>query len=242
MSFNMEGITIELIVDSLQNAMRKANFNMIQNDTKINMSVHNGKWDCIVTKIFDNMNNSNYKLSILDLGIFKVVFIYEKNSKLLFSVMRQSNYNDLLQGKKKVTHYANCSLSFNKNLPRKAEQLSMVDLPELTEKEKDILDWKKGQIINGLGIEEKDVKHYITIVFKEQNFVLEDVEAFLTNEYYEIIESISLSEHIKSDVYESSHANTDQDIPIRIKPNKAVSNSEPELDININIKKEKKIN
>ncbi len=237
MTLNIKNKTRELIVSAIQSAMGKAKFNMLLKETIVNMSVPNDKWDCIVTKIFNFMDNENYKLHIHNTGIFKVAFIYEVETKLLFSIMRKSNYKDFLNGKKKATHYANCTLKFNKDLPRIVEQIAMVDLPELSEKDKDIIGWKKEKIVNGLEIEETDVNYYVTIAFEEDGFAVKNVEAFLTNEYYEVIDSNDFSEFIKPDIEDNNLAVGEQNILISIKQDgssEAIHNESNKADNDVN--------
>lgn len=262
MSVGISDYTKEKFVRSIQKAMGAAKFHMIQKNTPTNIGGPNDKWDFIIKYIYENMDEEeNYLVGIIHgLGPHKPVFVYDSESQILFSILRDTNYKTFLKGNKKITYYVNSALSFNKDLPRIPGQIGLFDnIPsKISEKEADVLEWKKSLITNHVGIGEEDVKYYITIVFREKDYVLENVMAYLTNSYYEPIKPMNWSQYILPDIEDISTQiegveEKEQDLLIGIKDGKSSTEKQDDTiqdeqsiisneNIAINLKESKKSN
>lgn len=153
------------------------------------------KWDFTNTNIIRSFLGKRFHCIKVKRGSWRFVLIYDKETKFLYSLMKEKRFIEL-QDKTKLgkIHYLYALASINKELKRKIEQLSLftIDNNQLQNDLKNVLH-EMIQNIDG------EINNYVLISFSTEKHELVSVSAYIPTAGLDIAYKESWNEFIPAD-------------------------------------------
>ena len=202
--------------EKFASAIKDAVGDDIKEDIKINRLVtHNGDsrriWDFINRNLSKVYNIDECVANPTKRGPWEMLPVFDKNTGILMTVMRESRFKELgrNKGKRKTIHYMDAFAStLNPNLlPSNGEQelFSISESNDRIEEKKKIVE----NILQDLGASLSIVKRYVLILFESRGFDLISLRACIINSRLEVVDQDDWSSYI--DVSESNVVETIND-------------------------------
>lgn len=185
---------------------------IIQFKKDTNLVTENGlkflKWDFINTNIARAVSCDRLEWTIIKRGGWKLVLIYDRETKLLYSLMSENNF-EILRKRSKIdkVHYIDALSLINNNLKAKNQvtQLTLFDInDENIEMQKEDLLKDILQHING------EVQYYAVITFSTKKYELSSVVTYIPTPQLEVAYLEDWSNHIPVDF--DVHLTIDDDV------------------------------
>ena len=195
----MLGLNIDKskFVEAVRDGLMRTQEEIYASGTLTSNRVHMQKWDYIATSLKNYFSSDARFIFIpLDRGLFKPVMIFDVESKTLYTIMKEQNFNNLTDRKSVVkSHYIDALLDYNYGYQTEPLQIDIFDYPNLfsTNAKHQINDLKI-KIESLLKVD--DINKYITIVVDFTGFALSDVKAVLCSKWLNIIASESWADYI----------------------------------------------
>ena len=179
----------KIFVTAIQNGLTNARNEIYASNTLIDNRKHMQKWDYIstaVSKAFEHQEK--YSFIPLDRGLFKPIMIFDKEKKVLYTIIKSKNFDKLLKRKSVDTiHYIDAMLDYNLSYQTTPQQLSLFDMENMfSDNAVDRIHDLQTNIETLLCSDE--IKKYITIVIDFNGYTLTDAKAVLCSKWLEIID------------------------------------------------------
>ena len=161
-----------------------------------NNAMGNLKWDCINTNLCDTLDKEKFEVKILDRRIWKLVLIYNKQNRELYSLMRKPNYYTVKdnRAKRKNPHYLDSLVVINPEICEESEQMSLFKTqPELTQDKINDLLQEILKLFSGT------VSKYFLFLFVEENMEIVKFEAYQLDKMLNRYDMADYSELIELD-------------------------------------------
>ena len=164
---------------------------------------HNGRgqsiWNRIFTELDKNFMRDGYQVGIIKRGLWEALYIYDENSRYLYTFMRYKNFTNLQNRKpeNKLFHYANVLSTLNDSLKGmyqpEYEQISFIkELPldEDTDKElKKLLNKMVSKISS-------EIERYVIVTVEQKKGKIEDIQCIIPTFNMDTMYSESWNEFI----------------------------------------------
>lgn len=216
------------LVESIRVGLLDAKNEHITSKTTTNNRQHMAKWDFINTSVTNSLlTNDRYLVVPLDRGLFELVMVYDKLNKILYTIMKEQNFNKLISRNSiSKAHYMDAMLDANLRYQENPNQISFFDDDALfSEKAESQIQTLAHDIKVMLDTDE--ILKYITIVVDFTGYTLTKVDAVFCSKWLEVIESDSWNDYIITEYDEPEdigdiHHNTENEIKSKIKIKPAV--------------------
>ena len=187
----------KIFVTAIQKGLTNARNEINASNTLTDNRKHMQKWDYIgttVSKAFESQEK--YSFIPLDRGLFKPIMIFDKEEKVLYTIIKKKNFDKLLNRKSvDKIHYIDALLDYNLTYQATPQQLSLFDMENMfSDNAVDKIHDLQTNIETILCSDE--INKYITIVIDFNNYILTDVNAVLCSKWLEIIDENNWSEFI----------------------------------------------
>ena len=156
-------------------------------------------WDFIFTELDKNFMQVGYQVNTIKRGLWHALYIYDENSKYLYTFMRYKNFTNLQNKKPENTlsHYVNILSKLNDNLKETYqpvyEQMSFfkeLPLDEDTDNElKKLLEEMTSKIIG-------EIERYAIVVVDQQKGKVQDIQCIIPTFNLDTMYSESWNEFI----------------------------------------------
>lgn len=220
--------TKKRFVAGIKNGLSQTETTYANKAKPIDNSKHFVKMDNIANNVISQFESDvNFTVvKSFKRGSYTIVLIYDKINGILYSIMTTSKYKALMNRKKlNHTHFFDALIDFNDELDIERQQLVIDE--RLFDKDNSKIDEIKEKIKTFLdGIKPTE---YLSIVANMNGFKLTGVEAVLTSEYLEKIDTDDWSEYIEIDYsdisYDEAYMSSDfYDLEISLKVDIAEKN------------------
>lgn len=184
-------------ITAIQNGLTNTRNEIYVSNTLTHNRKHMEKWDYIVTAVLKAFEHDDKYLFVpLDRGLFEVTMIFDKDEKVLYSIIRDKNFDKLLERKfvDKI-HYVDAMLDYNLRYQTRSSQVSWPGMESMfSDNATDKIRNLQADIEAMLRSDE--IKKYITIVIDFNGYTLTNAKAVLCSKCLEIISEDDWSEFI----------------------------------------------
>lgn len=196
--------------------------NKKQLNTYTNNNTHSMIWDLINTNCKKNLGEK-FICSVLKKkrGIWEFLIIYDKTSKKLITVMRETRLRQIIKYPQKYKKHYVAALSQFLNIGLKPNQAKLFNLPKTAEEQDYLSELSKelcGDIINEI-IQDS---LYAILSFNSSGGLMTDFKATYLTQNLELSKDVQLEAYIPKDydviVAESTQQEVTKDIPLTLKP------------------------
>ena len=145
------------------------------------------KWDLIYRNLMNKFDEGNLKYSVTKRGMWTVLLLYDTNSKLLFSFMRDTRFKDIKNRKSAFRpQYVQALISLNSELRAPTKQLRLFDdEPKFTQTELEKTLAELCANFDG-SIDTKNSKH-VMVVFSNKYGSVDSLKAYLLDRDLDIV-------------------------------------------------------
>lgn len=192
-----------------------------QLDTFTNNSTPSMIWDLINTNCNKNLGN-NFVCQLIKRkrGMWEFLLIYDKNSKKLISVMRESRLKQILKHPQKYKKHYVAALAQFLNEGLKSSQKKLFNLPKTEDEKKYLSELSKElcEDINSISISDS---LYAILSFGSLNGQMSSYSSTFLTQNLELCKEESLQRYIPKDydmVVNTETPNEIEDIPLTLKP------------------------
>ncbi len=144
-------------------------------------------WDLIYRNLMNKFDEGNLKYSVTKHGMWTVLLLYDKNSKLLFSFMRDTRFKNIRNQKKSARpKYVQALINLNSELQSPAKQLRLFpDESKFTQSE---LEKTLDELCANFdsGIDTKNSQH-VMVVFSNKFGCINSLKAYLLDSDLDIV-------------------------------------------------------
>ncbi|AXU30885.1 DUF5986 family protein [Clostridioides difficile] len=154
-------------------------------------------WDLLNNAIDTAFNSSNFKAYKSKRGRWRMIFIYDKNSKYLYVLMREQRYKELHNNinKREKMHYVDIlTKAFNRDLKAPIEQLSFFSIEFDNEDKVEIYLQK---LIDSINKDGAIIEHHVLLLFNQTaEYELTSIRAVMVDTNLNIVSEQNLSSYI----------------------------------------------
>ena len=197
----------------------------------------NGKgaaiWNYINTSLSHSLEGTRYKVGILSRGIWKLVYLYDEETKYLYTFMRKQNYDSIrkMGSENNLLHYSNLLSVLNGELLDTYEpefkQMSWFKQPLVENITEEEFDYAFQGIIESI---DENVERYAIVLFDLDHCHMRSVECIIPVENMNTLYTEDWSSHIQVE-YEGTNY---LDYEVRNDDNvQGLNNSEDDIDLSI---------
>lgn len=206
---------IQLFIKSFEDGEYEESENFKEHPTV----TRNGKgaviWNHIYTQLAKNFSRLGYQVGVIPRGPWELVYIYDEESKYLYTFMRESNYKNLHKSKEheKLFHYSNVLSRINGKLKgvyeSEYEQMSFVEglnIDADTDIElSDILN-RMTRNVHG------EIKRYCIVLVECKKGMVQNIECIIPIAYSSPIYRENWSKYIGAE-YDTTDYNVEESVP-----------------------------
>ncbi len=144
-------------------------------------------WDLIYRNLMNKFDEGNLSYSVTKRGMWTVLLLYDKNSKLLFSFMRDTRFNDIRrQNSKTRPQYVQALINLNAELQAPSKQL------RLFENESKFTQTELETTLNELcsnfeGTVDTQNSRHVMVVFSNKYGYINSLKAYLLDKDLDIV-------------------------------------------------------
>lgn len=240
-TINLNGEDKLIIVQAIQNGLDKFKEHKITNKTITNMGSTGTKWDMINSECNDALSKLRFDVVICKRGIWELVLIYDKETKYLYTLMKDKRFEELSKvvSNDKV-HYLEALTTVNINASEETyEQVLLIeDFTKDKEEKIEKTVEKLFKNING------KIERHVLITFTDKNFELYSISASIITPSLQVLLKEDWSQYIQPK-YDLGINNSDllssdeEDINLTLK---TMSDDEKFDDVKVKIIKEERNN
>ncbi|HBF4081953.1 TPA: hypothetical protein KOG56_002682 [Clostridioides difficile] len=154
-------------------------------------------WDLLNNAIDTAFNSSNFKAYKSKRGRWRMIFIYDKNSKYLYGLMREQRYKELHNNvnKREKMHYVDILTKvFNGDLKAPIEQLSFFSIEFDNE---DKIEIYLQKLIDSIKKDGAIIEHHVLLLFNQTaEYELTSIRAVMVDTNLNIVSEQNLSSYI----------------------------------------------
>lgn len=179
-----------------------------EHDLATDNGIHFLKWDFINTNLVRDISNDRLECIIIQRGGWKLVVIYDKETKFLYSLMSQNRFGELQKRTKKDTvHYIDGLTLINDDLEVKnnIQQLTLFDIKDERWEEE-----RENVLSNILQCIDGEVVQYAVITFSTQKLELNSVLTYIPTADLKVAYKEDWSDYIPVD-FDISNVITDNE-------------------------------
>ena len=196
-SFSISPIVREIVMRSISEAVG----DLIKEDVKRNrLRTHNGNggriWDFLNTELCEDFNSPDCMAYVAQRGPWEMVLVYERESKRLFTFMREARFATIRKDtcKRRRMHYLDMlTRHLNSDLLAPVGQTSMFenkfvdqdDLHELVERL--LRELKRDGVV---------IERHVLVLFESQNYQLTSIRAVMLDSNLDIVAEENWSDKI----------------------------------------------
>jgi len=159
-------------------------------------------WDILNTKLYNKMNSLSCVADVTKRGRWKMVPVFDKETGLLYTFMRESRYDELKRqlerGARNTYHYVDCLVHMlNPDLIGIVQQLQF-DTSTYSVQDTSFEKMKKTviKILSDLKVSESIVKRHVLILFDSDNNELLSIRAVMIDRNMNIAIESNLNKYI----------------------------------------------
>ncbi|MBU3105759.1 DUF5986 family protein [Clostridium gasigenes] len=163
-----------ILVQAMQNGLERFKDYKIENRTITNMGSTGTKWDMINSECKDALPKLKFDVVICKRGIWQLVLMYDKETKSLYTLMKDKRFEDLLKvvSKDKV-HYLEALTTVNIDLSEEAqEQITLFE--DFTKGKTEKIERTVRQLFKNI---DGQIERHVLITFTDKNFELYSISA-----------------------------------------------------------------
>lgn len=184
----------KVIVQALQNGLERFEEHITNIKTITNIGYTGTKWDIINTECRDALPESKYDVVVYKRGVWKLILMYDRESKTLYTLMKENRYEAVCKTvKANKVHYLEAIATVNKDLAEeKQEQIAFFEgFNELKMKK---IDNTVEELLNNINGE---VKKHVLITFTDKNLELVSISALVVTHSLQILYKEDWSAYIE---------------------------------------------
>lgn len=145
-------------------------------------------WDLINRNLIRNFSESNVLYSTKKRGMWEVLLLYDKDSKMLLSFMKDTRFKDIRKAKQgNQPQYIRALLLLNQNLQAKIKQLALFDIPEFDCDNTQLKILLDSLCANFMEPVISKVKHHALIVFSSSYGQLTSLKAYVLDSDLDVV-------------------------------------------------------
>lgn len=187
-SFSISPIVREIVMRSISEAVG----DLIKEDVKRNrLRTHNGNggriWDFLNTELCEGFNSPDCMAYVTQRGPWEMVMVYERESKRLFTFMREARFATIRKEayKRRRMHYLDMlTRHLNKELLAPVGQTSLF---ENKFDDQDDLHELVGRLLCTLQRDGAVIERHVLVLFESQNYQLTSIRAVMLDSNLDIV-------------------------------------------------------
>lgn len=187
-SFSISPIVREIVMRSISEAVG----DLIKEDVKRNrLRTHNGNggriWDFLNTELCEGFNSPDCMAYVTQRGPWEMVMVYERESKRLFTFMREARFATIRKEayKRRRMHYLDMlTRHLNKELLAPVGQTSLF---ENKFDDQDDLHELVGRLLCALQRDGAVIERHVLVLFESQNYQLTSIRAVMLDSNLDIV-------------------------------------------------------
>jgi hypothetical protein len=217
-----------LFTESIRNGLDKFGDYKIEHPTVTRIGYTGTQWDYINTECSDALPKSKFDISVCSRGVWELILIYDKESKYLYTLMKDKRFEDLKkQLKKDKVHYLEAITKLNVKFWEESQEQGSF-FADISEIKSEKIEKTIEQMLKDIN---EDIEAHILVTFTERQNELFSISASIVTPTLNIIYAEKWNEYIQPKY----------DIVINNKIIEDLLNVEEE-DINLPLKEIEKLN
>ena len=196
-SFSISPLVREIVMRSISEAVG----DLIKEDVKRNrLRTHNGNggriWDFLNTELCEGFNSPDCMAYVTQRGPWEMVMVYERESKRLFTFMREARFATIRKDtyKRRRMHYLDMlTRHLNKELLAPVGQTSLF---ENKFDDQDDLHELVGRLLCDLQRDGAVIERHVLVLFESQNYQLTSIRAVMLDSNLDIVAEENWSDKI----------------------------------------------
>lgn len=212
----LEQDKIQLIIKSFEDG----EFEYTENYNDHPTVTQNGKgasiWNNIYTQLVNNFSMPGYQTGIISRGrLWDLIYIYDENTRYLYTFMRDKNFISLHKGdmSKKLYHYSNVLSRLNGELlgtyEPQYQQMSFVELISIDDETDTKLETVLQTMIKGIN---GDIERYAIVLVDCRRGEVKNIECVIPIAYEEPMYREDWSECIRAE-YQTENYHVEETLP-----------------------------
>lgn len=189
---DLDRISVQVIQNIYQCLFQAIGEDYQEAESHLELETHISKpfmiWDLINRNLIRSFSESNILYSTKKRGMWEILLLYDKDSKMLLSFMKDARFKDIRKAKQECQpQYIRALLLLNQNLQAKDKQLKLFDIPELdcnNEELKTLLDSLCANFMEPIV---GKVKHHALIVFSSNYGQLTSLKAYVLDSNLDVV-------------------------------------------------------
>lgn len=200
LTFSISPKVRDIIMQSISDAVG----DLIKEDMKRNhLKTHNGNggriWDFLNTELCNEFNSPDCMAYLSQRGPWHMVLVYERESKLLFTIMREARFATIQKEtyKRRRMHYLDMlTRHLNKDLLAPVGQISFI---ENEFDDQDNLHELIGRLLHDLTRDGAVIERHVLVLFESQNYQMTSIRAVMLDSNLDIVAEDNWSNSITTD-------------------------------------------
>ena len=176
----------------------------IKEDIRVNRlittnSVPTRIWDFIFSHLHAMVTMPLVHIGLTKRGPWQMVLVFDENTGLLLSLMREERYKQLCQDDphERRYHYVRClAKELNDGLPTNDKQLQW-DIIDETETELDIVQRIAASMIEDLAFPANLIKHHALVLFSAREHETQSIRCVMVDGGFDIIDEVSWNKYLQ---------------------------------------------
>ncbi|MBQ2963069.1 MAG: hypothetical protein IJE14_00280 [Clostridia bacterium] len=190
---NIDTITKELIVDSLNNSAEL--FKEFKMQTPFN-TTHNcypsARWDSINETLSDSLRDLNFPFAVAKKGFWALLLFCDSKKEIIFSAMRRDRFEYICDNpEKNAPQYFDALVSLNNGLEAKVSQMRLDDCYEATDKYNQL-----DSLCKLLPAPSNDKFTHAVVVFDISYDEITSIKLYIVNNRFEIVEEEDIMDSV----------------------------------------------